>query len=156
MPHWCPSFSSNPPSTEGGGGGGGGNAKETDSTINGREGVEEARARMTVSKQAAACRHVMHKGEAIRAGLVKGVFTPALIAVGGEVGKAPGTDVCVVELLLTLLLLSLLLLYFFGTGFGAFSFSFLFVVVIQSIVQESGEQLSHLGLFVLDNKGGGG
>jgi len=93
----------------------------------------------------------MHKGEAIRAGFVKGVFTPALIAVGGEVGEAPGTDVCVVELLLLLLLL-----VFFGSDFGALTFSSLFVVVIQSIVQESGEQLSHLGLFVLDNKGGGG
>ena len=109
---------------------------------------------MTVSKQASACRHVMYKGEAIGARFVKGVLTPALIAVGREVGEAPGTDIVLIELLLLLLLL--LLLVFLGSGAGAFSFSSLFVVALHSMAQESGEQLSHLGLFVLDNKGGGG
>ena len=82
-----------------------------------------ASARMTISEQAPASRHVMYKGKTIGAGFVKGVFTPALVAVGGEVGKATGKDVGVVELLvLLLLLLDFLVLVFDGSGASGWGF----------------------------------
>lgn len=122
--------------------------------------MKEASARVTIPEQASARGHVMHEGEAIGARVVKCVFTPGLVAVGGEVGEAAGTDVCVVELLLVLLLLLLrgnrrgFVLFFVVGGAGAFGFSSLLVVVIDSTAQKGGEELSHLGLFVLDNKEG--
>lgn len=61
--------------------------------------MKEASTWVPISKRTAARGYVMHEGKAIRAGFVKDVFTPALVAVGGEVRKTTDSDVCVLQLL---------------------------------------------------------